>query len=461
MAGDPPEEHKGSVVKITVIGLGHVGLVAAAGLALAGHEVLATDIDRGKLKDIRGGRRPFFEPGLSQCIASASRKGTLSFPHTDEFHGGVGEIALVAVGTPPAQGSIADLRGVRAAVSWARQHADAGLVIVMKSTVPPGTGMAILREDLAGTGMGYVANPEFLREGRAMSDWQYPDRVVIGAAADDCRSAEVVRRVYAGIDAPVLVTDITSAEMIKYASNAFLATRISFINEIASLCDSVGASIDDVSEGLAMDSRTGTRIYAGVGYGGSCLPKDMAALEDLARYTGFSAKLLRAVTSVNGRQRLVPLHALRERFGGSLRGVRVGVLGLAFKPGTDDVRDAPALDLLRALGAEGAVVAAYDPRALEPARRELPGRSILFAPDIGEASRHAEALVLMTEWTEIVNHDWAAIAGEMDPPRFIFDGRNALDPAAMTGLGFEYMGVGRMSANSVTPSGPSGLSAGG
>ena len=234
-ACDPPEEHKGSVVKITVIGLGHVGLVAAAGLAVAGHEVLATDIDRGKLKDIRGGHRPFFEPGLSQCIASASRKGTLSFPHTDEFHGGVGEIALVAVGTPPVQGSTADLRGVRDAISWARQNADAGLVIVMKSTVPPGTGMAILREDLAGTGMGYVANPEFLREGRAVSDWQYPDRVVIGAAADDCRSGEVVRRMYAGIDAPVLVTDITSAEMIKYASNAFLATRISFIKQKAKL----------------------------------------------------------------------------------------------------------------------------------------------------------------------------------------------------------------------------------
>ena len=199
-----------------------------------------------------------------------------------------------------------------------------------------------------------------------MKDWQYPDRIVIGAAAGDSRSVEAARMLYAGIDAPVLVTDITSAEMIKYASNAFLAARISFINEIAALCDSVGASIDDVSEGLALDSRAGARIYAGVGYGGSCLPKDVAALEFLAQNAGINAELLRAVAGVNNRQRLLPLDALRKRFGGSLRGVSVGVLGLAFKPGTDDVRDAPALELLQALVAEDAVIAAYDPVALEP-----------------------------------------------------------------------------------------------
>ena len=198
--------------------------------------------------------------------------------------------------------------------------------------------MEIVRRELTGTGLGYAANPEFLREGQAIRDWKHPDRIVIGAAAGDSRSVESLRRLYAGIDAPALVTDITSAEMVKYASNAFLAARISFINEIAALCDSVGASIDDVSEGLALDSRAGARIHAGVGYGGSCLPKDVAALEFLAQDAGLNAELLRAVAGVNNRQRLLPLDALRRRFGGSLRGVRVGVLGLAFKPGTDDVR---------------------------------------------------------------------------------------------------------------------------
>ena len=437
-------------MRITVIGLGHVGLVAAAGLAIGGHKVQATDIDRGKLEDIRGGKKPFFEPGLSQCIASASRRGTLRFVHTDEFQDGIGDVALVTVGTPLAPSSPTNLEGVRSAISWIKENSNGCSVIVMKSTVPPGTGLDILRGELVETGLGYVANPEFLREGQALNDWQHPDRIVIGAADDDFRSAEVVRRMYAGVDAPVLATDITSAEMIKYASNAFLATRISFINEMAALCDSLGASIDDVSEGLALDSRTGTKIHAGVGYGGSCLPKDMAALDTLAGSHCVNAELLRAVTSVNTRQRAVPLNALVERFGGALHGVRVGVLGLAFKPKTDDVREAPALDLLRSLREEGAVVVAYDPMALEPARHELPHLSIRFAPNMLEASHHAQALVLMTEWPGIVDANWTAVAMQMDPPRFIFDGRNALDPAEIAGLGFEYMGVGRLSASSVT-----------
>ena len=298
-------------MKVTVIGLGHVGLVTAAGLALAGHEVLATDTDRVKLDAIKGGRTPFFEPGLWQAIAAASRNGTLKFAHTDEFREGVGDIALVAVGTPPAPGHPVGLDGVMQAISWIKENAEGSPVIVMKSTVPPGTGMDIIRRELAGTGLGYAANPEFLREGQAMRDWQRPDRIVIGVGRRRFPLRGISpQAVYAGIDAPALVTDITSAEMVKYASNAFLAARISFINEIAALCDSVGASIDDVSEGLALDSRAGARIYAGVGYGGSCLPKDVAALEFLAQDAGINAELLRAVAGVNGRQRLLPLDAL-------------------------------------------------------------------------------------------------------------------------------------------------------
>ena len=246
-------------MKITVVGLGRVGAVAAAGLALAGHDVLAVDINLERVGALKGGQSRSYEPGLGRWVSSALQMGALRFLHRDEVREDLGDIALVAVGTPPAQGSAADLQQVRAAVSWIKSMYPEDLVIAMKSTVPPGSGLRIIEQELAGTGIRYVANPEFLREGQAVGDWESPDRIVIGAASNDVESVEVMTRMYAGIDAPIMATDITSAEMIKYASNAFLATRISFINEIAALCDSLGASIDDVSEGLAMDSRTGSQ----------------------------------------------------------------------------------------------------------------------------------------------------------------------------------------------------------
>jgi UDPglucose 6-dehydrogenase len=341
------------------------------------------------------------------------------------------------------------LHQVRAAVSWVRSMAvgvGAGLkpapTVVMKSTVPPGTGRRLLESELRGTPIRYASNPEFLREGRAVDDWEKPDRIVIGVEPDDTGSVDTVKRMYAGIDAPCMVTDITSAEMIKYASNAFLATRISFINEIASLCDNVGASIDEVSEGMAMDSRTGARIHAGVGYGGSCFPKDVRALDHLALTSGASVDLLRSVINTNNRQRLLPLHALRQRFGGAIDGLRVGILGLAFKPGTDDVRDAPSLDLIRALVDEGAEVQAFDPEAMESARPNLPS-SVRLVEGVEEAANRTQALVLLTEWDSIVQSDWRIVARCMIPPRLVFDGRNALDPAEMNRLGLEYVGVGR------------------
>ena len=247
---------------------------------------------------------------------------------------------------------------------------------------------------------------------------------------------------HSGLSAPFVITDITSAEMTKYASNAFLATRISFINEIAALCERVGASIDAVSEGLAMDPRTGSRIYAGVGYGGSCFPKDVRALDYLALTSGVNFELLRSVINVNNKQRLLPLYALRSRFGGAITGLRVAVLGLAFKPETDDVRDAPSLDLIRALVDEGVEVRAFDPRATQTAARELPS-SARIADDPVEASAGAQALILLTEWQQIVNADWREIARCMRPPRFVFDGRNCLSPDNMDEIGFEYHSVGR------------------
>ena len=429
-------------MKITVVGLGYVGTVAAAALAGAGHDVLGIDIDRGRTDLLCTGKVPLYEPGLEDRIDAALGAGTLRFLHRDDVSETLGDVALIATGTPPTHGGGADLHQVRSAVSWVRSKSSRDLTIVMKSTVPPGTGRRMLESELRGTSIRYASNPEFLREGRAVDDWEKPDRIVIGVEPDDTNSVDVVKRMYAGIDAPCMVTDITSAEMIKYASNAFLATRISFINEIASLCDSVGASIDEVSEGMALDSRTGARIHAGVGYGGSCFPKDVRALDHLALTSGASVDLLRSVINTNNRQRLLPLHALRQRFGGALDGLRVGILGLAFKPGTDDVRDAPSLDLIRALVDEGADVQAFDPEAMESARPNLPS-SVRLVEGVEEAANRAQALVLLTEWDLIVQSDWRVVSRCMVPPRLVFDGRNALDPAEMSRLGFEYVGVGR------------------
>ena len=436
-------------MKITVIGLGHVGTVAAAGLAAAGHRVLGVDVDAGRLDALGSGVAPFYEPGLAEQLAGAVGQGRLRFRRPDRVDEDLGAVALIAVGTPPAPGGGADLRQVAAALAWIKSRQTPNPlpkpVVVMKSTVPPGAGRRLAARELAGTGLRYVANPEFLREGRAVADWQSPDRIVIGIDPDDGPAAAVVEAMHAGIDAPRLVTDVTSAELIKYASNAFLATRISFINEIAALCDAAGASIDAVSEGLALDYRTGARIHAGVGYGGSCFPQDLRVLDRLARASGIDSGLLRSVIGANNRQRRRPLRALRQRFGGALSGLRVGVLGLAFKPGTDDVRDAPALDLIRALAKEGAAVRAFDPRAMAAAAPHLPaaGGAVALVDSVAAAARDARALALLTEWDEIVASDWRAVAQSMLPPRFLFDGRNALDPGEMRDLGFDYRGVGR------------------
>ena len=331
---------------------------------------------------------------------------------------------------------------MHSALGWVKSRKPKELTLVMKSTVPPGSGAAFVRQALQGVDAEYVANPEFLREGRALQDWMFPDRIVLGAEPGASRGVAAVKEMYSGMDSPFLVTGITSAEMIKYAGNAFLATRISFINEMASLCDAVGASIDAVSDGLALDQRNGKKIYAGVGYGGSCFPKDIRALEHLADVAGIRLDLLTAVTAVNDRQRELPVRRLLARFGGNLEGVTVGVLGLAFKPGTSDVRGAVSLDVINALAEHGARVRAYDPQAVAAASPLLP-ESVRFGDTPEETAKGAQALLLLTEWAEIVEADWDAIAVKMRSPRFFFDGRNALNPLLLSQLGFEYMGIGR------------------
>ena len=429
-------------MKVTIVGLGPVGQVAAAGLAKAGHDVLGVDINRQRVSALQSGETSIFEPGLHELIHEARSGAKLRFLHNEDVTERLGDVVLIATGTPPSVTGAADLSQVRAAFDWAtRGNGDS--LVVMKSTVPAGTGMRIVESGATPLQPGrYVSNPEFLREGHAVQDWFHPDRIVVGT--DDAAAAQVVRSLHKGIDAPFIVTDVTSAEMIKYASNAFLATRISFINEIASLCDRVGASIDDVSDGISMDPRIGaSSMKAGIGYGGSCFPKDVRALDYLALTNGYSFELLRSVITVNNRQRMLPLQALRERFV-KLSGLKVGVLGLAFKPDTDDVREAPSLDLINVLVGESAEVSAYDPVALDSALPNLPS-SVRLANDPLDAASDAQALVIATEWEQIVNANWDDISNHMRPPRFLFDGRNALDPHAMEALGFEYQGVGRSS----------------
>lgn len=428
-------------MQITVVGLGHLGIVAACGFAREGHCVTGVDVDSSKISDLRKGESNLYEPGLQGWLSEAVNSDALQLLRPEDFNGDLGDAVIVATGTPASECGEADLAQVLAALHWIRSLQPGSTTIVVKSTVPPGSGIAFAQRELKGLDVPYVSNPEFLREGRALQDWMYPDRIVVGVDGCPRSTIETIKEMYRGIEAPYLVTDTTSAEMLKYASNAFLATRISFINEIAALCEKVGASIDIVSQGLALDSRTGQQIHAGVGFGGSCFPKDILALQYLAQTKGVPMELLRSVTKVNLRQRQLPLVRLRAMFPQGLAGVKVGVLGLSFKPGTNDIREAASLDLIEALVAEGAEVSAFDPQANASAGRVLPSSvALLGSPE--SAAENAQALLLLTEWDEIMNADWTGIAWRMRAPRFLFDGRNVLAAECMVNLGFEYVGVG-------------------
>jgi len=427
-------------MNITVVGLGYVGAVAVAALSKAGHNVLGVDVDQGKVSSFQQGVCPFYEPQLSDLISAGLAAGRLRFHRLNEVKEPLEEIILVTVGTPTQAYGGTDLSQVYSAIRWIKEHNPGKAVLVMKSTVPPGTGLRLMAEELADSQLKYVFNPEFLREGQAVHDWFHPDRIVIGG--EDGDAIALVKKMYKGIETPVLITDVTSAEMIKYAANAFLPTKISFINEIASLCDRLGANIDDVAQGIGLDPRIGPSfLQAGLGYGGSCFPKDTRALEFLSAVKGYNCELLRAVINVNNRQRLLPIQALQEIFP-SLKDVKLALLGLAFKPNTDDVREAPALDIARLLVELGAKVQAYDPKAMETARPLLP-KEVALCDSAMDALRGAQAAILVTEWQEFIDLPWEKVVGLMAEPRFIFDGRNALDGRALMKLDFKYRGVGR------------------
>jgi len=432
-------------MRVTVVGTGYVGLVTGVCLAHSGHEVTCVDIDPAKVAQLSSGRSTIYEPGIDDLLAEGLERGTLQFKTPDSgWRDLIGDVTFIAVGTPMAEYGAADLSQVRTAVESICVAADRPFTLVMKSTVPPGTGSTLCSRYLASAAVpiAYVSNPEFLREGKAIGDWYHTDRIVVGANADDAFGP--MRRLYADLEAPVLETDVASAETIKYASNAFLSTKISFINEIANLCDAVDADIDAVASGIGLDRRIGPDfLRAGIGYGGSCFPKDTRALDFIATLNGYQFTLLKSVIEVNNRQRLLPVIRLAQALG-SLHTRRVAVLGLAFKPDTDDVRESPALEIVPLLQEEGATVSVYDPVAPEV---PLPG--VERAASVLEALTGASAAIVITEWPEFVELDWTHVRTLMAKPGIVFDGRNCLDAAAVERAGLTYMAVGRPGAHRV------------
>jgi UDPglucose 6-dehydrogenase len=421
---------------IAVIGTGYVGLVTAAGFAELGSEVWCVDIDAGKIARLERGEIPIYEPGLAECVAR----------NRERLHFGtdLGEaleharLLFVAVGTPPTYSGDADLSAVYAVVG--AMPASDHHALVMKSTVPVGTGASIKRafEEHGKSGFAYVSCPEFLKEGSALKDFLNPDRVVVGDEGD--WAGDAVVELYKPLDAPLVRTDIASAEMIKLAANAFLATKISFINEIANVCEETGADVLEVARGMGLDQRIGTHfLKPGIGFGGSCFPKDVSALKQLAGNSGYHFQLLTAVIEVNELQKRRVIGKLQKHLG-SLVGKTVALLGLAFKADTDDMREASSLVLAARLQADGARVRAYDPIAEEEARKLMVG--VDFADSALGALAGADACIIVTEWPEFAELDWAAAADAMNG-RVVIDGRNFVDTKAVLASGFAYEGIGR------------------
>jgi UDPglucose 6-dehydrogenase len=422
-------------MKVAVFGAGYVGLVTGACLADLGHEVVVRDIDVRKIETLRRGEVPIHEDGLAELLERNTERMRFTIEVEEALEGA--EVVFVAVGTPPTLSGDADLSAVWTVVDEL-PRLERRMVLAMKSTVPVGTGRSVRhRLDERGLGnVGYVSNPEFTAEGTAVRDFMNPDRIVIGAF--ESADAEVVERLHEGIQAPVVRCDVASAEMIKLAANAALVTRISFINEIANVCEATGADVLTVAEGIGLDHRIGPAfLRAGIGYGGSCFPKDSLALKQLAANSGYSFQLLNAVIEVNELQKRRVVGKL-ERHLGPLRGKKVALLGLAFKPGTDDMREAPSLVLAGRLLAEGAEVSAWDPVA--DGNDHLEG--VDTAATALEALDGADAAVLVTEWPELRELDWPAAAARMRNPLLV-DGRNMLDPDELRAAGFEYEGIGR------------------
>ncbi len=428
---------------IAVVGVGYVGLVTGAGFADLGNSVCCVDIDEQKIKTLHNGEVPIFEPGLHEMIERNVQANRLSFTTDYAVALEEAEFVFIAVGTPEGVDGEADLKYVGQAAKTIAQTMKHPLIIINKSTVPVGTGDWVA--DIVRTNQPepidfwVVSNPEFLREGSAIVDMTGPDRIVLGSLNRE--AANKVAELYLSLRAPIVITDLRTAEMIKYASNAFLATRISFINEIANICEQLGADVKEVATGMGYDKRIGHYFLdAGVGYGGSCFPKDVKALAHMATTHGTHPQLLKAVMDINQYQRIHIVQILRDVLGRKLSGKVVGLLGLAFKPNTDDMRESPATEIARALLREGAVVKGYDPEAMNVAARMLP--ELQLATSAYDLASGCDALVLMTEWNEFKHLDMCQIRSQMRQPVFV-DGRNLYEPGPMKECGFIYRGIGR------------------
>ena len=432
-------------MRIAMIGTGYVGLVSGACFADFGHHVVCVDKDAAKIEGLKAGRMPIWEPGLEGLVKANADRGRLEF--TTELAQGVegADAVFIAVGTPARRGDgHADLSYVFGAVKELAKALKRPVVVVTKSTVPVGTGDEIarlLKEEGAPDGTSVASNPEFLREGAAIRDFKIPDRIVIGA--EDERAREVLKEIYRPLflnEAPILFTGRRTAELTKYAANAFLATKISFINEIADLCEAVDADVQDVARGIGLDNRIGAKfLHAGPGYGGSCFPKDTVALLQTAKAAGVEQRIVSTVVDVNDTRKERMAERVAKAVGG-LQGKHIAVLGLAFKPNTDDMRDAPSLPLVAGLLAGGATVAAFDPVAMDQARPLMAG--VDMAADAESAAKDADALVIVTEWDEFRALDLEAIAGTMKG-KVLVDLRNVYDRAEAERAGLKYFGVGR------------------
>ncbi len=441
-------------MKISIVGTGYVGLVTGTCFAETGVEVACIDIDKSKISNLNKGRSPIYEPGLEPMIRRNLDQGRLTF--TSDLASSVkdSEVVFIAVGTPPDEDGSADLQHVLKVAHDVGTYMEDYLVVVTKSTVPVGTARRVREEvkkaqEEAGKQIPFdvVSNPEFLKEGNAVQDFLKPDRIVIGV--DSERAETLMRRLYKPFllnNHPILFMDIPSAEMTKYTANAMLATKISFMNEIANLCELVGANVEMVRKGIGSDPRIGNKfIYPGTGYGGSCFPKDVKALIRTARSKNYSLKILEAVEEVNERQKSILYHKIKEHFGSDLSERTFGLWGLSFKPHTDDVREAPALTLIRLLLKAGATVRAYDPAAMEQAKRII-GDTIIYGSDPYDALLDADALVLVTEWPEFRIPNFGVVS-RLLKEKVIFDGRNIYDPEEIKDLGFTYYGIGLGKAN--------------
>ena len=428
---------------ICVIGVGYVGLVTSACFADLGNHVIALDINSERIENLKQGLLPIYEPGLQEMVSRNVAAGRLGFTTNYPEALRDAEFAFIAVGTPEGVDGEADLQYVRLAAESIAEHMSGPLVIVNKSTVPVGTGDwvagVVSAKQPQPIDFSVVSCPEFLREGSALGDFMNPSRTVLGSLDRD--AANRVADLHLPLRAPIQVVDLRTAEMIKYASNAFLATKISFINEIANICEALGADIKEVATGMGFDQRIGRQFLdAGIGYGGSCFRKDVKALTHMANVQGRHPQLLQAVMDINRDQRRQVVDKVRELVGEDLTGKRVGLLGLAFKPNTDDMRDAPAIDIAQWFQSHGANVQAYDPVAMTVAGRHMPG--VRMCEDAYEVAGGADALVVVTEWNEFKQLDLGRIRQSMRQA-VIVDGRNIYDPAVMQALGFHYRGMGR------------------